>query len=148
MSPSPLHRFQKNTSGYFFLLKVVSFAPQFTSKDVEHGSVLLTIFLKPKILEFQMKELNLREHELVALGAAVACNCVPCIEFHIPEARKAGLTDAQILEAVLLSDKIKQVPSRKILEVAQNLLNISQPECSASSTCGCGAAQSSDSCNS
>ncbi len=83
-----------------------------------------------------MKELNQREYELVALGAAVACNCIPCIEFHIPEARKAGLTDAQILEAVQLSDKIKQVPARKIIDVGNKLLNVNTT-CSNQSTCGC-----------
>ena len=32
----------------------------------------------------------------MALGAAIASNCVPCIEYHVPEARKAGLKEAQI----------------------------------------------------
>ncbi|MEN9728404.1 MAG: hypothetical protein RL434_2770, partial [Pseudomonadota bacterium] len=41
-----------------------------------------------------MNILTLRERELVALGAALAANCVPCIEFHVPAARKAGLTEA------------------------------------------------------
>lgn len=74
-----------------------------------------------------MKTLNLQEHELVALGAAIASNCVPCIEYHIPEARKAGLTEDQILEAVMLADKIKQVPARKVLDAAMCLLKVSQP---------------------
>jgi 4-carboxymuconolactone decarboxylase len=43
-----------------------------------------------------MKKLTNAERELVALGAAIASNCVPCIEYHIPEARKAGLDDQQI----------------------------------------------------
>ncbi len=84
-----------------------------------------------------MKELNLRENELVALGAAIASNCVPCIEYHIPAARKAGLTDAQILEAVLLADKIKQVPARKVLDAAKDLLNQAANVC-ATPGCGCG----------
>lgn len=73
-----------------------------------------------------MKELNPREHELVALGAAVASNCIPCIEYHIPEALKAGLTEAQILEAVRLADRVKQVPARKVLDAAERLLGVSQ----------------------
>ena len=47
-----------------------------------------------------MSELTKREQTLVSLGAAIASNCVPCVEFHIPEARKAGLSDIQIKEAV------------------------------------------------
>jgi AhpD family alkylhydroperoxidase len=86
-----------------------------------------------------MKALNLLEYELVALGAAIACDCVPCIEYHIPEARKAGLTDAQILEAVQLADKLKQVPARKVLDTAKGMLNSAQPECG-DPDCGCAAA--------
>jgi 4-carboxymuconolactone decarboxylase len=65
-----------------------------------------------------MNTLNPREHELVALGAALASNCVPCIEFHIQAARTAGLNDAEIAEAIALADKIKRVPADKVLEAA------------------------------
>jgi 4-carboxymuconolactone decarboxylase len=49
-------------------------------------------------------------------------NCVPCIEYHIPQARKAGLSDSEISEAIRLSDKVRQVPARKVLEVALQML--------------------------
>jgi 4-carboxymuconolactone decarboxylase len=45
-----------------------------------------------------MTDLNPRESELVALGAAMGSNCVPCIEYHIPEVRKAGISDGWIPE--------------------------------------------------
>ena len=69
-----------------------------------------------------MNTLNPRERELVALGAAMGCNCVPCIEYHIPEARKAGLNDSQISEAINLADKVRQVPARKVLTAARQML--------------------------
>jgi len=69
-----------------------------------------------------MERLSKRDRELAAIGAAIASNCIPCIEYHIPEARKAGLSDAQILEAVRLADKVRQVPARKVLQVASSLL--------------------------
>lgn len=81
-----------------------------------------------------MSSLNLRERELVALGAALAANCVPCIEFHVPAARKAGLTDAEIDEAITLADKIKQVPAGKVLDAARQMLGRS--ETGNSSACG------------
>ncbi len=65
-----------------------------------------------------MSELNKREQELVSLGAAIASNCVPCIEYHIPEARKAGLSDVQIKEAVQIADKVRRVPARMVLQTA------------------------------
>lgn len=70
-----------------------------------------------------MNELNPRERELVALGAAMGSNCVPCIEFHIPAARKAGLDDARIVEAIRLADTVRQVPARKVLDTAMQLLD-------------------------
>ena len=70
-----------------------------------------------------MDTLTARERELVALGAALGSNCVPCIEYHVPEARKAGLTDQQISEAIQLADKVRQVPARKVLETARGILD-------------------------
>lgn len=69
-----------------------------------------------------MNDLSFRERELVALGAAMGSNCVPCIEYHIPESRKAGLTDREILAAVQHADTIRQVPARKVLEAALKML--------------------------
>lgn len=69
-----------------------------------------------------MNDLTSRERELVALGAAMGSNCVPCIEYHIPEARKAGLSDSQISEAIQVADKVRQVPARKVLNAALSML--------------------------
>jgi AhpD family alkylhydroperoxidase len=65
-----------------------------------------------------MNELNSREQSLVALGAALASNCVPCIEFHVPRAKRAGLSDREIEQALEIADKIRQVPARAVLETA------------------------------
>jgi AhpD family alkylhydroperoxidase len=75
-----------------------------------------------------MGELTDKEKELVALGAALGSNCVPCIEYHVPEARKTGLTDAQIGEAIRLADKVRQVPAKKVLAAAMNMLPAAQLE--------------------
>lgn len=65
-----------------------------------------------------MEQLTHRERELVTLGAAMGSNCIPCIDHHVPEARKSGLTDGQIREAIELADKIRQVPARNVLKAA------------------------------
>jgi 4-carboxymuconolactone decarboxylase len=65
-----------------------------------------------------MSELNNREQSLVALGAALASNCVPCVEFHIPRARRSGLSDIEINEAIEIANKVRQVPARAVLETA------------------------------
>lgn len=69
-----------------------------------------------------MDTLTSTERELVAIGAALASNCVPCIEYHVPEARKAGLSDRQIDEAIRLADKVRQVPAKKVLATAAGML--------------------------
>ena len=69
-----------------------------------------------------MSNLSPSERELVALGAAMGSNCIPCMEYHIPQARKAGLNDQQIGEAIRLADKVRQVPARKVLAAALGML--------------------------
>lgn len=70
-----------------------------------------------------MTSLNKRDKELVALGAAVASNCVPCVVFHIRESRDCGLTDAVISEAVEFAYKVKQVPADLVLNAAHQELS-------------------------
>jgi AhpD family alkylhydroperoxidase len=69
------------------------------------------------------EKLSRAERELVALGVALGSNCVRCIEYHIPEARKAGISDRQISEAIRLADKVRQVPAQKVLSAALGLLS-------------------------
>ncbi len=69
-----------------------------------------------------MDGLTPAERELVALGAAIGSNCVHCIEYHIRQARRAGLGDGQIEEAIHLADKLRQTPALKVLAAALRLL--------------------------
>lgn len=69
-----------------------------------------------------MSSLNNRDRELVALGASLASNCVPCIQFHVREGRKVGISDEEIEEALRVADKVRQVPARLVLETARAIL--------------------------
>lgn len=69
-----------------------------------------------------MNQLSTRERELVAIGAAIGSNCASCIDYHVPQARAAGLTDSQITEAVELADAIRQVSARNALTAASDAL--------------------------
>ena len=60
--------------------------------------------------------------ELVAVAAAVASNCEPCLEHHVHVARELGLSDEQIAQAVQTARKVKETPARHILKVADELL--------------------------
>jgi 4-carboxymuconolactone decarboxylase len=72
--------------------------------------------------------LSHRDRELALLGAAIASNCIPCIEYHVPEARKAGLSDLQIREAVKLAAQVRRVPAGQVLQTALALLKTAGPE--------------------
>jgi 4-carboxymuconolactone decarboxylase len=91
-----------------------------------------------------MSELNTREQSLVALGAALASNCVPCVEFHIPGARRAGLSDIEINEALQIADKVRQVPARTVLETALARIDSSPKAATdtAAPACGCSGSNS------
>ncbi|KFB66923.1 carboxymuconolactone decarboxylase family protein [Candidatus Accumulibacter vicinus] len=92
-----------------------------------------------------MSDLTHRDRELVALGAAMGSNCVPCIEFHIPESRKVGLSDPEIHAAIRHADKIRQVPARKTLQAALNMLPLAAGEVgNAGTSHGCGCAPEND----
>lgn len=85
-----------------------------------------------------MNDLTPRDSEVVALASAIGSNCVPCIEHHIPEARKAGLDDSQITAAIRLADRVRQVPARKVLDPALRMLNVPVAEVPAGA---CGASR-------
>lgn len=65
-----------------------------------------------------MEHLNRKEKEFVALGAALACNCIPCVINHIREARKSGITDDQIRAAVELAAAVRKMPAVQVVAAA------------------------------
>jgi 4-carboxymuconolactone decarboxylase len=89
-----------------------------------------------------MGELSSREQTLVALGAAIGSNCLPCIEYHVPEARRAGCSDVEIHEAVQIADKVRRVPARAVLEAALARIERSAAGMAEPSRAGCGCAGS------
>lgn len=61
--------------------------------------------------------------ELVAIGAAIASNCEPCFKFHCDQARKLGVSDADMRRTVDLAQKVKETPARAVLELASRMLD-------------------------
>ncbi len=45
-------------------------------------------------------KLDDRTRKLIAVGASVACNCHPCIEYHFAQAQSMGIDTASIEEAI------------------------------------------------
>jgi 4-carboxymuconolactone decarboxylase len=85
-----------------------------------------------------MGRLSEKEIELVAIGAAVGSNCIPCIVYHVGVAKKLGCADEEIREAVELADKIRKVPSDQVLNSAFALLGKAPDDSeSCAPDCGC-----------
>jgi AhpD family alkylhydroperoxidase len=60
--------------------------------------------------------------ELVAVAAAIASNCEPCLEYHVGVARELGLSNDDIERAVKMARRVKETPARHILRFADELL--------------------------
>lgn len=63
--------------------------------------------------------------ELVAIGAAIGSNCEPCFKFHYDKARKLGVSNEHMLQAVTIAQSVKEAPARSVLELAHRYLKAS-----------------------
>lgn len=86
-----------------------------------------------------MENLNERELALVALGASIGSNCIPCTAYHLKQCKKNGLTDGQIRAAVSMAVKVKSVPAQNVLSTAERMLDSREGsnECAADQPCSC-----------
>ena len=83
-----------------------------------------------------MTDLSSRDRALVGLGAALGSNCIPCAEHHVALARSAGLNDDEIRAALDLADSIRQVPARRALTRATELVSAPAPMSEPPPRCG------------
>ena len=94
---------------------------------------------------FDIKEnmtmgLSAKEKELVAIGASIAGNCIPCLQWHYKKCIELGFSKEEMHDAFEMAKKVKEVPNNKIYEAAAKLNQSSaaeQKSCSGESGC-CG----------
>lgn len=67
--------------------------------------------------------LDPRTSELIAIGASIGGNCLPCLRYHFAEAIKNGCTIQEIEEAVKLGKTVKERPINDIYKLADDLIN-------------------------
>jgi AhpD family alkylhydroperoxidase len=60
--------------------------------------------------------------ELIAIGASVTANCVPCLRHHLNKAREAGVDDAKIQTAVSIGRMVRKGAASEWDEEAETLL--------------------------
>ena len=56
--------------------------------------------------------MDLRQKELIAIGAAVTANCVPCLKYHLAQAEKAGATKQEVTEAIEVGRTVRAGAAR------------------------------------
>jgi AhpD family alkylhydroperoxidase len=73
--------------------------------------------------------------EMIAIGACVTANCIPCIRYHFAKARELGVSDAEIKAAVQVGKLVRKGAARKWDEEIDALLSVSSAE--QKPGCGC-----------
>lgn len=71
-----------------------------------------------------MTSLDATTTELVGIAAAVAGHCQPCLEFHLAEARKLGVGDDQIQEAVKLAEAVSRAGDKHMRDFARRSMRL------------------------
>jgi len=66
--------------------------------------------------------LDEKTRELIAVGAAIAGNCLLCLTYHFKKCRELGISVEEIGEAIETAKTVKEVPVKKIYELAGSLL--------------------------
>ncbi len=70
---------------------------------------------------YKESALNLKQKELIAVGAAVATRCIPCLANHANNAISHGATRAEIIDAAAIGVEFGGGPS--FVAVRDNLLD-------------------------
>lgn len=66
--------------------------------------------------------------ELVAMGAAAAANCHPCMNYHLKKCDELGVAREEIAEAVKVGLMVNHGAEQSIRKQARELLGDSVPE--------------------
>ncbi len=75
------------------------------------------------------------EAELVAIGAAIAATCKPCLNHHFGKAVELGISAERIAAAAAIGRGTRGTPAKHVDDLLQELSG-SQPCSSSSSCCG------------
>ena len=77
-------------------------------------------------------------NELVAMGAAIAANCEPCLKYHYHQAQQLGVSKTDMARAVEMGAKVKDSPHQSILRLADRLTGatLSSPSSEPDACCG------------
>jgi AhpD family alkylhydroperoxidase len=57
--------------------------------------------------------------ELIAVGASVACNCHPCVKYHVGKARQMNIDSDRIRQAVEVGKMVRKGAAGQMDELLQ-----------------------------
>jgi AhpD family alkylhydroperoxidase len=79
--------------------------------------------------------MKLEDHikELIAVGASIAANCQPCLEYHAGEARKSGADAQEVTDAIEVGKMVRRGAASKMDKFAASL---SQPPAATTASSG------------
>jgi AhpD family alkylhydroperoxidase len=75
--------------------------------------------------------------ELVAIGAAIACNCEGCFKYHFHQALNQGVSRGDVALAVATARKVKEEIARQIQKLAGEQLAAAREMGPPPSSCCC-----------
>jgi len=82
-------------------------------------------------------KLDRRTAELVAVGASVSANCLPCVEVSVARAVRDGLDAREIAGAIEVGRRVRAGAAAKMDEHTCELLGKATPAESPVEGCGC-----------
>jgi len=82
-------------------------------------------------------KLDNRIGELIAVGASVATNCQPCLQYHVRKALESGADEQEIADAIEISKMVRKGAASKMDKFAASL-NQAVPLTAVSTAEGCG----------
>ena len=80
--------------------------------------------------------------ELVAIGAAIACNCEACFKYHFREALNHGVSRGDVALAVATARKVKEHVAGQVLKTAGEQLTAARDVGPQPGSCCCAASSS------
>ena len=62
-----------------------------------------------------------RKKELIAIGASVACNCHPCVKFHIGRAKELNIEPELIKQAINVGKMVRNGAATQMDELLEDI---------------------------
>ena len=75
--------------------------------------------------------------ELIAIGASVAVNCQPCLQYHVAKAKEAGACDDGITDAVAVAKMVRKGAMSEMDKFAVTVLKNTPADLGANDECPC-----------